>query len=127
MILAYRSDYYPPIPELHIALAMPLGSDWTDSFPIFVDSGADMTIIPEFLLKSLHLPAERNLRVRSQWHSGPVMNVYRVDIRIESLVFPGVEIAGDPIGEDAVLGRDILNLLDIRLNGPARQLHLLTR
>ena len=55
------------------------------------------------------------------------MNVYRVDIRIESLVFPGVEIAGDPIGEDAVLGRDILNLLDIRLNGPARQLHLLTR
>jgi len=127
MILAYRSDYYPPIPEFHIALTIPLENKWTEPFPIFVDSGADMTIIPEFLLRSLRLPAERNLRVRSQWRSGPVVNVYRVDIRIEGLVFPSVEIAGDPVGEDAVLGRDILNLLDIRLNGPARQLHLLTR
>ena len=127
MIQPYWIDYFPPFPVLEVALATPTETDWIGPFLMFVDSGADVTIIPEALIESLDLPVERTSRIRSQWGAGPWINLYRVDIRISDLVFPGVEIAGDPVGKDAVLGRDILNFLDIRLNGPARLLHLLTR
>lgn len=127
MIQPYWSDYFPPFPVLDVALAIPTETDWIGPFSMFVDSGADVTIIPEALIESFNLPVERTSRIRSQWGAGLWMNLYRVDIRISDLVFPGVEIAGDPVGKDAVLGRNILNFLDIRLNGPAKQLHLLTR
>jgi len=127
VIQPYWNDYFPPFPVLDIEIAIPLETDWIGPFTMFVDSGADVTIIPETFLGDLKLPVERTARIRSQWHSGPTVNIYRADIRIANLIFPWVTIAGDPVGKDAVLGRDILNFLDIRLNGPAKQLYLLTR
>lgn len=127
MIQPYRNDYFPPFPVLDMEIAIPMETDWIGPFQMFVDSGADITIIPKTLLEDLELPIERTARIRSQWRTGPTVTIYRADARIANLIFPGIKIAGDPLGKDAVLGRDILNFLDIRLNGPAKQLHLLTR
>jgi len=127
VIQPYWNAYFPPFPVLDMEIATPMETDWIGPFTMFVDSGADITIIPETFLEDLELPIERTARIRSQWRAGPTVTIYRADVRIANLIFPGVRIAGDPLGRDAVLGRDILNFLDIRLDGPAKQLHLLTR
>jgi len=45
-------------------------------------------------------------------------------LRIGRQVLPAVEVAGDPFGDELLLGRNVLNLLDLRLEGPALRIHL---
>jgi hypothetical protein len=45
-------------------------------------------------------------------------------LQIGEIVMASVEIAGDPNGNEIVLGRNVLNDLDLRLNGPSLQLEL---
>jgi hypothetical protein len=44
--------------------------------------------------------------------------LYEVDLRIGDFILPAVDIAGDVDSKDILLGRDVLNSLDLRLEGP---------
>jgi hypothetical protein len=39
-------------------------------------------------------------------------------VQIGDLTLPGVEVVGDELSDEIVLGRDILNLLRVLLDGP---------
>ena len=41
-------------------------------------------------------------------------------VAIGDVILPGIEVVGDPFGNEIVVGRDILNRLRILLDGPAR-------
>lgn len=60
----------------------------------------------------------------NQWQERRPVYVYEVDLRIGGKVLPAVEVAGDPFGDELLLGRNVLNLLDLRLEGPALRIHL---
>lgn len=125
ILLPYQTDIYPPAPALDIEVTLPTQMDWHGPFSALVDSGADMTLIPERLLSSLTFSAVRRANVRTQWERGPTVHIVRMDVRIIGLIFPGVEIAVDPKGYEVVIGRNLLNWLDLRLEGPAQRLYVL--
>ena len=45
--------------------------------------------------------------------------LYLVDVQIGDLTVPGVEVVGDELSQEAILGRDVLNRLRVLLDGPA--------
>lgn len=125
MIQQYSTASYPPIPILEILLSAPAVDGWSRSIHAIVDSGADFTIAPLSLLTGIGAPMTRSAFLRSAWQERRPVYLYEVDVRIGQAVLPAVEIAGDPSGGDLLLGRSLLNLLDIRLEGPSLQIHLL--
>ncbi len=125
ILLPYQTDIYPPAPEIEIEVTLPTQTNWRGPFPALVDTGADVTIIPEYLLASFTFSPIRSATLSTQWDRGPSVHIVRVDVRLAGLIFPGVEIAIDPEGDEVVVGRNLLNFLDLRLQGPARRLHIL--
>jgi hypothetical protein len=88
-----------------------------------IDTGADLCGVPEELVVDLDLPPVR--AVRASGFSGVPRDVvvYRVDLEIEGLVFPRVEV----LAVDrpyVVVGRNVLRALVVRLDGPREQLDL---
>lgn len=61
----------------------------------------------------------------SQWGDEHPVILYIVDLEIDDQVLPGVLVAGDETTDEIILGRNVLNLLPLFLDGPQRQTHLL--
>ena len=70
------------------------------------------------LLKKVTDKPDRELVFRSQWGERHPVMMYLVDVQIGDLILPGLEVVGDEVSGEIVLGRDILNRLRILLDGP---------
>ena len=125
MIRPYSSSISPPVPVFDVVLSAPALDDWHGPFIAIIDSGADFTIIPLIVIQALESPAIRPAVLSSQWRDRHAVYVYKVDIRVGEMVFPAVDVAGDPGSDEILLGRNVLNRLDLRLEGPALRTHLL--
>ncbi len=125
MILPYSTSIFPPVPVLEVLLSAPAMDDWQGAFTAIIDSGADITIIPFTIVQSLNSLALRPVVLSSQWRDRHSAYIYKVDIRVNGMIFPAVDVAGDPGSEDILLGRNVLNRLDLRLEGPSLRTHLL--
>lgn len=53
--------------------------------------------------------------------------VYLVDLEVAGQRLPAVEVVADNIGEDVLLGRNVLNRLILLLDGTARTTDVLNR
>jgi hypothetical protein len=42
-----------------------------------------------------------------------------VDVQIGEITVAGIEVVGDELSEEVILGRDVLNRLRVSLDGPA--------
>jgi len=51
--------------------------------------------------------------------------MFAVDVGIDSLRLPDVEVVGDERGVEVVLGRNVLNRLRLLLDGPAAVIEVL--
>lgn len=120
----YSFTYFPPMPILPISLFVPEQAQWYGPFTALVDSGADFTIIPLKLIEPLNLPVIGAANMVSQWQDRREAHVYLVDLQIGSIVLAQIEVAGDSFSDELILGRNVLNDLDLRLNGPDLQLEL---
>ena len=49
---------------------------------------------------------------------------YLVNLRIRDINLPGIYVVGDDRANDIVIGRNVLNQLKIRLNGPEQVIEL---
>ena len=119
MRFSYSDDYTPPAPVIEIWLAAPGKSLTVGPVEAFVDSGADVTLIPRQYLRPLHVKALRRKTLRSQWGERRAVDVCIVEIGIgDNLRIPWVEAVVDDIGSELVLGRSALNKLRVLLDGP---------
>lgn len=125
MIQPFSPDYFPPMPVLDVWLTAPEDSAWHGPFAAVVDTGADFTIVPARILRTFKPPVVRPAVLSSQWQDQRPVQVYEVDLRIGDLTLPAVDVAGDPFSHEVLLGRNVLNRLDVRLEGPAQRTHLL--
>lgn len=118
----YNKTYYPPAPVYEIALETPEGKKVTVS--AMIDTGADATLVPVHYLRDIGARRVFEVGLRSQWGEKRVVFLHLVDIHINEITLPGIYVVGDDIGNEVVLGRDILNRLHLTLDGPALLTHI---
>lgn len=115
----YNSSYFPPAPFVDITIISMAELLRVGPLPAMVDSGADGTIVPQRYLDQIHAPPTVEMGLRSQWGERRRVMLYLVDIRIDEINLPAIEVVGDDATDEIILGRDVLNRLRILLNGPA--------
>jgi predicted aspartyl protease len=82
-----------------------------------VDTGADATIVPLALLEQIEATIEGYNTMRGHWGESRPVNLYNVDVVIEGVTLPGILVIGDEVGHEVILGRDVLNRLQLLLDG----------
>jgi predicted aspartyl protease len=86
-----------------------------------VDTGADATIVPLEYLDQIEASVEGFSNIRSHWGESTQVNLYAVDVIIEGITLPGILVVGDEIGQEVVIGRNVLNCVRLLLDGLKRQ------
>jgi len=106
------------MPVVEVALAAP-GCDFSMG-PLsgIIDTGADITLVPTEYLRQLNAPVVASGYLRSPWGGRYGVRIYEISLRIGGYDLHGVEVASDPGGREVLLGRNVLNQLDLRLDGP---------
>lgn len=124
MKIRYNNTFHPPAPVLQIGLAFPDESPRVN-LPALIDTGADMTHVPLQVLKRLKVPVLYSATVRSSPASPrqPVA-VHEVDLIVNDVRYPSIEVYGDANEEIIVLGRNFLNKMRIVLDGPKSALEV---
>jgi predicted aspartyl protease len=121
----YSRDYYPPAPIIEVTFVTAAESLRVGPLPpALVDSGADGTIVPIDFLDRIHAPSTTEMSIRSHWGESRRILLYLVDVQIGDLTLPGMEVVGDEISTEIVIGRDILNRLQVLLNGPGQTIEV---
>ena len=125
MSVPYQTaGYLFAIPILSVRfrrLAEPIA---TESYAAIVDTGADMTIAPAEILIALQAQDVQESNLVSQWGDAHPVVLYLVDLEIDDQIYPGVLVAGDETTEEIILGRNLLNMLPLFLDGPQQQTRL---
>ena len=127
MMIPYANSKFSPVPILNISLSVPGEGAQTEVAPALIDTGSDFTLVPEKWLQGIDAPRSRPARVRGLCSSYHQVTLFLVDIHLEIGILPGIEVVrvmkADGIFEDEeiVLGRNVLNLLILLLEGPAKQ------
>lgn len=115
----YIATYQPPFPAIDIALHNSDTQLHTVKLKALLDTGADGTLIPLTYLREILAPPITESRLRSHWGEWRIVQLFLVEIQIGITRFPNVFVIGDEQDNEIVLGRNILNRLNISLNGPA--------
>ena len=118
MIFRFSDGYYPPAPVVEVTLMSAAKDTHVGPLRGFVDSGADGTIIPLAYLEELGAPVTAQMLIRSWWGERREVLMYLVDVQIGNLVLPGIQVVGDELADEIVVGRDILNRFRVVLDGP---------
>ena len=118
MIYPHLVDYHPPMPAFEIRLGYPAESLQIGPLVAIVDTGADGTLVPQIWLDEINAPLVDEVRLRSHWGEWRVARVFAVDLSIGTLRLPGVEVVSDEIGDEVILGRNVLNRLRLLVDGP---------
>lgn len=126
MNFTYSIDYVPPAPIMDIQLGVSEGAFTIGPLSVIVDTGADATIVPTRYIEQLDIPADDQKYLRGQWGERRIVDIYWVDIGIENLRLPLMETVADDLGNEVILGRNILNKLILLLNGPKNMLEVST-
>jgi len=125
MDYVYLDTYYPPMPALEIQLGYPGETFTLGPLAAIVDSGADGTLIPQSLIDEIGAPLVDDVRVRSPWGRWRYLQLFTVDIGLETLRLSAIEVVGDDLGDEIILGRNVLNRLRLLLDGPAGRIETL--
>ena len=114
----YDQHYRPAMPLIEIGLRA-LGADQHQSIVnAIVDSGADATLIPSAILRTLGADFVGFTQVQEAHGSEYSLSAYHIGIRVGSHLFRFVRVLADNAGEEIILGRNVLNQLVVTLNGP---------
>lgn len=112
----YNRQIDPPAPFVNIVVQSPKARTIFVNNPALIDPGAGCSVITPQMAEQLQPPRTGTIHVSGYKGKGEFTALYRVNIEIHNWVFREVEVI---IGDDnyAIIGRDILNHFDLRLNG----------
>jgi predicted aspartyl protease len=121
--LAYDRHYDPPAPMAPLLLAAPLGEEFV-LVASLLDSGADCTLVPVAITRQLRLPQIDHVLVE-----GMTGGARRVPVHAAAVRFAGLRLLARVVahGDEAIIGRDLLNRAVALLDGPRLALSLRSR
>ncbi len=114
-----RSDFDPPAPFALVELRNPASGATLPGVPMLIDTGADVTLVPQGALDQLSiLPALETLYELAGFAGGTrTLAAVRLELIFYRKTFRGQFLPVDqPWG---ILGRNVLNALVLLLNGPS--------
>ncbi len=123
----YDTAYQPAFPVVQVVLENVEEERRTEPVPALLDTGSDGTLVPIAYLRRILATVLTNTRIRSHWGEWRPVQLFVVDVIIDELRLPGIFVVGDEQGDEIVLGRDVLNRLQLLLDGPAQTTDVLTR
>lgn len=123
----HSTDHFPPIPALELRLRRPDEGASTEPLIALIDTGADITLVPQVLLETIRAPELDEARLRSHWGEYVTVFTYLVDVTLDIGTLPGVEVVGDSYGDKVLLGRNVLNKVLLLIDGPRQSTDLLAQ
>lgn len=124
IIYNYNQQIIPHAPLVNIAVRSPESMENFMTSPALLDTGADYSVITQEIFKKLAPLRVGTVYVETFTGAGETHRLYSVNIEIHDWHFPHTPVL---VGSDdyVILGRDILNNFDLRLNGIERKLEFL--
>lgn len=117
-------NYDPAMPVLEVTLAAPASGEPRMNVLALVDSGSDATLLPGNALEESGALYLRSRRIRGITGHAILADVYLTSLRVGPYTIRGIRAVAVSSEGEAILGRDVLNQLDLRLIGPAQELWL---
>lgn len=115
---AYDQSIEPPAPSLEVLIRHIWTKDRFYTVSARLDTGADISAIPQFIAEALELQPTRTIVTEAYDGAQTSVNTYVVTLEVAQARFPQLEtiLIPEPY---ALLGRNILNYFYTTLNGPA--------
>lgn len=115
----YDETLDPAGPVLTVRVAPPGGEGRGVLLQALVDTGADCTLVPPGTARALRLPP-----IDEIWIEGVGGDALRATVHAAELEFAGFRCLARvaAFGQEGILGRDVLNRVVLRLDGPGRTL-----
>ena len=130
MSTPHSQTKFPPAAVLELQLSAPGDPPSSTTLTALIDTGADFTIVPIQWLLDIQAPEARAAYVRGMWSGRQLITLYLVDIHLAYGTLPGMEVIGidsEDEEQEVILGRNVLNLLILLLDGPQQQTTILER
>ena len=119
----YSKNFNPPAPVIELSVSTPLPYSSTSSIAL-VDSGADITVIPEQIISRLKLRRVDFMLASGFGEGVSEAIVYSAALSIEGISEPLVYRVLSWSEDYALVGRDLLNKFIAVLNGLSQELSL---
>jgi predicted aspartyl protease len=125
MKFPYDLGYFPSAPSVEIQLGVLDEAFRVGPLRALVDTGADVTIVPQRSIRLLKVQVDDRKYLRTPWGERRVVDIHFLDMGIGDMRLPCVEIVADDLGDSVILGRNVLNKLVLMLDGPKQVLEIL--
>ena len=113
------ADFDPPAPIVH-ALVRGLDGGQASDALLLLDTGADVSVVPRVGVEGTGTAVRRsNIAIEGYGGGRALCDLADLEVEILGYGFKGAYVVGD--AAFGIVGRDILNLLVLQLNGPGRE------